>query len=90
MGRKIDGAFVDILELVFTAGYLSRDRKLPYIQKAIGKVDLLKFLLQVAWEVKDLETKKYAAVSEPLHEISKMLVGWMRNVEARNASSAPT
>lgn len=86
MGRKIDAIFVEILEAIFTAGYLSADKKLPFIQKAIGKTDVLKFLLQVAWEVKDMDSKKYAALSEPLDDIGRMLGGWARNAESRAQS----
>ena len=83
LGRKIDVAFVEILEVVFTAGYLSKDKKLPFVQKAISRTDVLKFFLRVAWEVKDIDSKKYAALSEPLDDIGRMLGGWVRNVESR-------
>ena len=88
LGRKIDEMFIESFELIFVAGYLSKDKKLPFIQKAIGKIDLLKLFLRIAWEVKDLDTKKYVSLSQPLDEISRMLNGWTRNVESR-MSSAP-
>ncbi|MEK7480302.1 MAG: four helix bundle protein [Patescibacteria group bacterium] len=83
LGRKIDSAFIEILELAFTAGYLPKDKKLPFVQKAVARTDVLKFFLRIAWEVKDIDTKKYAALSEPLDDIGRMLGGWMRNVESR-------
>ena len=67
--------------MIFAASYLPRGQKLPYIKKAISKTDLLKFFLQVAWEMGDLHEKKYAALSEPLQDIGKMLGGWLRNVQ---------
>jgi len=88
LGKKIDIVFVEMLELLFTAGYLSKDKKLPFIQKATGKTDVLKFLLRVAWEVKDIDTKKYGALSEPLDDIGRMLGGWARNVESRTQPPA--
>lgn len=88
LGRKIDGAFVEMFELIFTAGYLSKDKKLPFVQKAISKTDLLKFFLRVAWEVNDIGEKKYVALSEPLDEIGRMLGGWARNVESRTQPPA--
>jgi len=36
LGRKIDSTFVEILELVFTAGYLQKDKKLPFVQKTVA------------------------------------------------------
>ena len=81
LGGKIDQLFVEIAELLYLASYLSREKKLPYLQKAIPKLDLLKFFLQVAWELKELENKKYIALSEPLNEIGRMLGGWVRKIE---------
>ena len=81
LGAKIDRTFIEVIEMVFIASYLKREQKLPYVQKAAGKMDLLKFFLQVAWEVKDLDNKKYVALSEPLQDIGKMLGGWLRNVQ---------
>ena len=88
LGRKIDAVFIEILELVFTAGYLSKDKKLPFVQKAVVRADTLKFFLRIAWEVKDMDTKKYTALSEPLDDIGRMLGGWVRNIESRTSSAA--
>ena len=78
LGNKIDSVFIEALELIFIATYLPRDLKPSYIQKAIGKVDLLKFFLQISWEINSLEDKKYITISEPLNEIGRMLGGWYR------------
>ena len=77
---KIDQTFVYLLELIFIAGSLPKNKKLPYVQKAVGQLDLLKFFLQISWEIKALDNKKYIAISEPLGEIGKMLGGWHRNL----------
>src|SRR3990167_11069242 len=81
LGTKIDLLFIETLELLFIASYLSKQEKLPYLKKSAIKLDLLKFFLQISWETKALDTKKYIALSEPLNEIGKMLGGWIRNVE---------
>lgn len=88
LGRKIDSTFVEILEFIFTAGYLPKEKKLPFVQKAIGRADVLKFFLRVAWEEKDIDTKKYASLSGSLDEIGRMLGGWARNVESRTQTPA--
>ncbi len=73
--------FLDTIELLFIASYLGREQKLPILQRAGSKLDLLKFFLQIAWELKVLDNKKYIALSEPLQEIGKMLGGWMRGLQ---------
>lgn len=80
LGEKIDSLFIDILELVFSATYLSREQKLPFVQKAINKLNLINFFLQIAWEIKSLDNKRYIALSEHLAEIGKMLGGWNRQI----------
>ncbi|MEK7616326.1 MAG: four helix bundle protein [Patescibacteria group bacterium] len=81
LGGKIDQLFVDVAELLYLASYLNKEQKIPYLQKAIPKLDLLKFFLQVAWELQELENKRYLALSEPLNEIGRMLGGWLKKTE---------
>ena len=42
---------------------------------------MLKFFLQIAWELKVFDAKKYAQFFNPLTEIGNMLGGWIRNIE---------
>ena len=77
LGTKIDDYFLNILELIFLASILTKEEKLPYLKKASTKLDLLKFLMQIAWELKILENKKYIELSEKLYEIGRMLGGWI-------------
>ncbi len=83
LGTKIDDKFLDVTESIYIANYLSGSQKLPYVQQAIRRLDLLKFLLQIAWEIKDIDNKKYIALSEPLAEIGRMLGGWSKNLQKK-------
>lgn len=78
LGSRIDVTFLNIIELVFTAGTVARDKKIPCIQKALTNLDLLKLLLRIAWEIKALDNRHYLLVSAPLDEIGRMLGGWHR------------
>lgn len=80
LGAKIDDVFVLTIELIFIAGSLPKEQKTPYLQKAISKIDLLKFFLQLAWEIKSLDNKKYIVLSEQLNNIGKMLWGWNKQL----------
>ncbi|MDO8517949.1 MAG: four helix bundle protein [bacterium] len=88
LGSKIDITFIETIEAVYIASYLPREQKLPFVRKAIGKMDLVKFFLQVAWEAGDLDAKKYASLGEPLSDIGKMLGGWLRNVQNETPPTA--
>jgi len=72
--------FLESIELIFIASYLSKQQKRPFVQKASSKIDLLKLFLQIAWEVKALDNKKYIILSEKLNEIGRMLDGWNKQL----------
>lgn len=81
MGAKIDTLFADTVELILLAGYASKPQKTVLVQRASTKLDALKFFLQVAWEVKALDNKRYTRISEPLFEVGKMLGGWRKQLQ---------
>lgn len=87
LGEKIDRLFVTTLEHMLTASLLSKENQLPFIYKASLKLDTLKFFLQVAWELKHLQTKHYVILAEHLNEVGKMLGGWKRGIESKTSST---
>lgn len=83
LGAKIDVLFTDVIELIFLAGYAGVDQKYTFVVRAATKLDLLKFFIQTAWEVKCLDHKKYAALSVPLNEIGKDIGGWQKYLQTK-------
>jgi hypothetical protein len=81
LGSKIDSLFIETTELVLKASYLTKQEKLILINRASLKLDLLKFFLQVSWEIKALDNKKYILLSEKINEIGKMIGGWIKQLE---------
>ena len=75
---------MEVIEHIVVASYLSKQDKLPYLKKATIKLDVLKFFLQVAWEIKALDTKKYITLSEKLDEVGRMLGGWIKQLSKEN------
>jgi len=78
IGTKIDSLFLETIELIIKAAYSDKVEKLISLKNASVKLDLLKFFLQIAWEIKSLDNKKYILLSERLDEIGKMLGGWIK------------
>lgn len=76
LGARIDTLFIEIIEAVSAAAFLSREEKPPYVRLATRKVDTLKLLCMILWETRSLDAKKYIALSEILDEVGKMLGGW--------------
>ena len=63
LGAKIDGLFVEILEQIVIASFLEKGEKLPFVKRAIVKLDVLKFFLETAWEINALQQKHYILIS---------------------------
>jgi hypothetical protein len=89
LGQRIDTLFVEIIEAIAIATFLSREEKQPWVRLAIRKVDTLKILVMVLWETKSLDNKKYIALSVKLDEAGKMLGGWNGQITAQHAKTQP-
>lgn len=83
LGDRIDVYFIQILEFLYAASYQSKAEKLPMIVSAVRKIDALKFLLRVAWEVRALDDKKYVALSEGIQELGRMVGGWKKGLQSK-------
>lgn len=85
LGQKIDGLFVEIIEAISIASFLSKEEKMPWVRLAIRKRNTLCILLMVLWETKSLDDSKYAVLSVKLDEIGKMLGGWSGQLTKQNS-----
>ncbi|MST04340.1 MAG: four helix bundle protein [Candidatus Pacebacteria bacterium] len=83
LGRKIDELFVETLALIFSSVYLAPQEKIIYLNKAISKVDILKFFLQISWENKLILDKRYIEISSNLLEIGRQLGGWKKGLQLK-------
>ena len=78
IGNKIDNLFSDCLEFSILASYSSHTEKINNIRKLSVKLDCLKFFIQILWEMKIIDHKKYIAISSLLSEAGKMVGGWLK------------
>jgi hypothetical protein len=85
LGSKIDDVFLVAIEFCFLASYANKDTKIIHLERCISRVDLLKLLLQLAWEIRALDTQKYIALSEQLQEVGRMLGGWRKGLDKNSA-----
>ena len=83
LGQRIDTLFVETIEAISIASFLSKEEKQPWVRLAVRKVDTIKILMMVLWETKSLDNKKYIALSTPLEEIGRMLGGWQGQISAQ-------
>jgi hypothetical protein len=85
LGARIETHFLDLLEIIYQAYYAPVDKKSEKIILGISKNDLLKYLLQIAWENKMIRDTAYAEIVEKIEEIGKILGGWKNSVEAKKS-----
>lgn len=73
-----------LLELIFRATFTSdKFEKLSLISQVIGKLDLLKFFLQLSWEQKVIDHKNYSKLIVLLDEVGRMAGGWKKNAQEK-------
>ena len=77
-GEKITTLAIELTELLLIAGYSERSQKLLLIQKASMKLDLLKYFLQTAFELKAIDAKTLAEIAVPIADVGRMLGGWQK------------
>ena len=65
------------MELAIVASLESKANKLPLLNIARLKIELLKRLLRITWEIDVIESKKYLYFESELQELSKMTNGWI-------------
>jgi hypothetical protein len=82
LGQKIDQLFLDLLELLLLACYSRGIDKQRAIDKASVKLDTLKYVLSMAWQLRLIDNKKYQHLGSPLVEVGRMLGAWRRSVTA--------
>ncbi|MFH1790333.1 MAG: four helix bundle protein [bacterium] len=73
--------FTDCLEYSLLARYAGRNNKNEYISKLVVAFDSLKFFLQILWDLKILDDKKYSLLSHQLTKIGKMIGGWNKYIK---------
>jgi len=74
--------------LIFRACFAyDKFEKLSLVSQAIGKNDLIKFLLQIAWEQKIINHTNYGSLILFLDEIGRMLGGWKKNLQEKTPTN---
>ena len=81
IGKKIDQLFLQVLELSFSSSYLPPEQKIISLSRTISRLDVLKFMIQLAWESKLIPNEKYIELSKMLDEIGRMFGGWRKGLQ---------
>jgi hypothetical protein len=88
IGNKIDGLFLDLLELLRKSVYSPINKKVPLLETAIENIDSLRFFLQLLWESKLASNKNYITLATEMENLGKIVGGWRKGL--LNKTSALT
>ncbi len=84
LGVKIDNIFIQTLDLSFAL--LAEKSDLLAI-RLISKIDLLKFMLLVLFEISGIDREKYISINLKIEEIGKIVFGIRRNIKTTQIKS---
>ena len=80
IGARIENKFLDLLELSHTAYFTEKEKKVEKISDCIAALDILKFLISIAWEAKLISHKQWEELASKLDEAGRMFGGWKNNL----------
>jgi hypothetical protein len=81
--QRCENIILDILEGLLLASQLSKDEKLPVLEKVSLRLNFLRVFLRLSKETRVIDNKKYILLQEMIDEIGRMLGGWIRSIKSK-------
>ncbi|MBI5004168.1 four helix bundle protein [Candidatus Kaiserbacteria bacterium] len=81
--QKCESLILEILEAVLLAGHIGKAEKLPVLENASSRLNLLRVFIRLMSDVKAIDNKKYVILQSDIDEIGRMLGGWIRSSRDR-------
>lgn len=79
--ERIDTITLDIIESILLASSQQKTAKLPTLEHASLKLNMLRIFIRLMKDTKALDMKKYVVLETAIDEIGRMLGGWIRSVK---------
>lgn len=80
LGEQCKNTTLLMLESIIMAGNAKREWKIPPLDTALTKLELLKIFLRLACETACISQKQYTDTQTRLQEIGRMLGGWKKSI----------
>lgn len=80
IGQRIDFLFIDLLDILQKTSFSPIDLKIPLLNQAQGKIDSLRFFIQLCWEIKLISSKQFTNIGQKVEQIGKMTGGWRKDL----------
>lgn len=75
----------DLLELAYASNTIdNKPMKIELIQKLIGKIKVIDFLMDLSYEKQLITNKKLVKLGLKLDDIIRYATGWLKKIQAEN------
>ena len=81
--QKCEGLLLEVLEAILLASQQFKSEKVPTLENASVKLNLLRVFIRLMKDVKALDPKKYVIIEANLDEIGRMLGGWLKSMKEK-------
>lgn len=78
---RCENVILEVIEGILEASQLSKDKKLPILEKTSLKLNLLRVFIRLMKDTKSIDLKKYVSIEENTDEIGRMLGGWIKSTK---------
>ena len=79
--KRVRNLSYDLLECVYIANAIeNKQEKIKLIGKAIAKVKVIDFLINLSYDKQIINNKRYLKFGESMEEIVRYLVGWKNSI----------
>ena len=86
--QRVESVALDLVENILEASALFKHEKGPLLTRASTKLNLLRFLIRLASDIKAIDGKKYTMLQQHIDEVGRMLGGWIKSIKADHTQSA--
>lgn len=80
VGESLKKETIDLLVLIFRVN--TRKDKEVVLQEARERIEVIRLLIRLMKDLKQISLKKYVTVNVKVEEVSKQLTGWQRSVKS--------
>ena len=81
--QKSDSILLELLESIMIAGQTGKTTKLPILETASTKLNIVRVFIRLASDIKAIDNKRYVTLESEIDDIGRMLGGWIKSTRER-------
>lgn len=81
--QRSEDCVLDVIEKILLASQLSKEEKLPHLEHASARLNLLRVFVRLMKDAEIIDNQKYVAIESEVDEVGRMLGGWIKSTKER-------